>query len=344
MRVIASTLPIGKMALKIAVAATISFVIAQALRAEYSFYAVIAAIIVMGSTAGSTLNLGLQRIIGTIIGAITGAIFSVVLGNTFWSLGINVFLAIFLSSVWKLNEAAKLAGYVSAIVILNQSQHPWLYAWNRLLETILGIAVALVVSHTLFPAYAGTELRRCLSQILLELEQLYQLVIKGAFTETYDRATANELKIRIIALFQKNRGLWKEVKQGQAGESPERVVSETWDFLIHRIWEHVLTMEHTLLVRQQDHLWQALASELTKLAEETSSVMIALAMAVKDCSSQKSLLTLETALTDATAQFNQLHAHSLKEASMDELLRFSTFFYTMEEVSRKLIRMANTLK
>ncbi len=68
MRAIASTLPIGKMALKIAVAATISFIIAQALRGEYPFYAVIAAIIVMGSTAGSTLNLGIQRLISGWLG------------------------------------------------------------------------------------------------------------------------------------------------------------------------------------------------------------------------------------------------------------------------------------
>lgn len=106
----------GVMALKIAVAATISGVIAQWLQWEYPFYAVIAAIIVMGSTSGSTLSLSIGRIIGTIIGAVAGAVFSLTLGSNPWSLGISVFLTIFLSSVWKLNEAAKLAGYVSAIV------------------------------------------------------------------------------------------------------------------------------------------------------------------------------------------------------------------------------------
>lgn len=126
---------LGKMALKMALASAISLVIAQWLQWEYPFYAVIAAIIVMSSTHGSTLTLGIQRLIGTVIGAIGGAIFSVTLGNNPWSLGISVFLTIFLASYWKFNEAAKLAGYVSAIVILTHNQSPWLYAWGRFLES-----------------------------------------------------------------------------------------------------------------------------------------------------------------------------------------------------------------
>jgi hypothetical protein len=38
------------------------------------------------------------------------------------------------------------------------------------------ISAVLIISHLLFPAHAGTELRRCLLQILLELAQPYQLI------------------------------------------------------------------------------------------------------------------------------------------------------------------------
>jgi Aromatic acid exporter family member 1 len=364
---IAANLPLGKTALKVATAATLAYVMAESLRWEYPFYAVIAAIIVTGSTSGSTWSLSIQRIVGTVLGAIVGALFSTALGSTPWALELSIFSAILLSSAWKLNEAAKLVSYVSAIVILNHSQNPWIYAWGRLLETLLGISAALCVSHVLFPAHAGTELRRSLSQVLLELEQLYQLVMQGAFADTYDRTLPNQQKIRIITLLEKNRGLRKEIKQGLAGEPPETIISETWDFLIHRIWEHILTMEHTMIVRQQKMLWQMLSPELTQLAQDTSAGMIELAIAVKARHSSAGLPSLEAALNLATDRFNQLQIteqgdrlsypldhqkndivdksldNGKKDDLMHEILRFSTFFYTMEEVGRKLQRMADLL-
>ena len=368
---IAANLPLGKTALKAATAATLAYVMAESLRWEYPFYAVIAAIIVMGSTSGSTWSLSIQRIIGTVLGAIVGALFSMTIGSTPWALELSIFSAIFLSSVWKLSEAAKLVSYVSAIVILNHSQNPWIYAWGRLLETLLGISAALCVSHVLFPAHAGTELRRSLSQVLIELEQLYQLVMQGAFADTYDRAMPNQQKIQIIVLLEKTRSLRKEAKQGLAGEPAEKLISETWDFLIHRIWEHILTMEHTIIVRQHQTLWQMLSPELTQLAQETSAGMIELAVAVKARHPSAGLPSLEVALIQATDRFNQLQinrrsdslhyplenklgdrkddptdmflGNGKKDDLMHEILRFSTFFYTMEEVGRKLQRMADLL-
>jgi hypothetical protein len=334
---------LAKMALKMALASAISLVIAQWLQWEYPFYAVIAAIIVMSSTHGSTLTLGIQRLIGTVIGAIGGAIFSVTLGNNPWSLGISVFLTIFLASYWKFNEAAKLAGYVSAIVILTHNQSPWLYAWGRFLETLLGIGVALLVNNFVFAASAGSELRRCLSQTLLSLEQFYGLVVDGALTGNYDRPKADAIKATIISSLLKGRGLWKEVRHGQTRESPEKQVNQAWEFLVRRIWEHILTMEHTVLVRQQDTFWQMLSPQLTQLAQETRSAMLVLAHTVKSHKSHLSLPEIEVALTNATEQFNHLQAIQMQGYPIDELLRFFTFFYTMEEVGRKLQKMADTL-
>ncbi|BAY33950.1 membrane protein-like protein [Nostoc carneum NIES-2107] len=338
-----SWLQLAKMAGKMAIAATISLVIAQGLRWEYPFYAVIAAIIVMSSTHGSTLTLGIQRLIGTIIGALSGAVFAVTLGTHPWSLGLCVFITIFTTSCGKFNEAAKLAGYVSAIVILSYNHSPWLYAWGRLLETLLGIGVALLVNKFIFPAAAGVQLRECLFQTLVDLEKFYRLVVNCAFTGNYDRPYADALKISIIRSFGQGRELWKEVRQGLSNEPPEMRVNPAWEFLIRRIWEHILTMEHTVLARQQDTFWQMLSPQLTPLAQETQNVMLVLATAVKSHQPQLSISEMEVALTNATEQFNHLQTTQHSDYPIDELLRFFTFFYIMEEVGRKLQRMAATL-
>jgi uncharacterized membrane protein YccC len=338
-----SFLRLNKIAFKTAVAATLSYIIATAFHWQYPFYAVVAAIIVISPTAGNTWTLSIQRLIGTTIGAVGGALFAIAFGNSPWSLMGSVFLTILLTSVWKFNEAAKLAGYLSAIVILNYHHSPWLYAWGRFLETLLGIGAAVVVNNLLLPTHAEEELRRCLSEMLLSLEEFYQLVTNGALANTYDRARGNELKLTIINSFSKSRELWKEVRQGSSNKPAEAQINEVWEFLVHRIWEHILTMEHTILVRQQDTFWQMLAPYLNQLAQDTSTAMLELAAVVKSHKTAPTLNHLETTLSNATEQVQQIQNQAQTEYPLDELLRFFTFFYTMEEIGRKLQRMAANL-
>lgn len=335
-----SNLLLGKMAFKMAIASAISLVIAQGLRWEYPFYAVIAAIIVMSSTHSSTLKLGIQRLIGTTIGAIAGAIFAIAFGSNFLSLALCVFLTIFFASYYKINEAAKLAGYVAAIVIVNYSQSPWLYAWHRYSETFLGIAVALLVNNWIFPARAGTELRRYLSQTLVHLEEFYRSVVDCALTGKYDRSKADVLKLSIINSLLIEQELWQEVRHGQSDEPIETRLNDAWEFLIRRIWEHILTMEHTVLARKHDNYWQMLSPQISHLAQETQYAMLSLATAVEYRQSHLYLSGIEMAIAHAMAELNQLREIQQVDYSIDELLRFLTFFYTIEEVGRKLQRMA----
>jgi uncharacterized membrane protein YccC len=338
-----SSIPLAKMAFKTAVAAAIAFFLSRIFHWEYPFYAVIAAIIVMGSTPGNTFNSIVQRLIGTIIGTLFGVTFAIAFGSNPWSLAGSVFLTIFLSSCWQLKEAVKLAGYVSAIIILNHPQSPWLYALARFFETLLGVIVAMLVNRWLFPSHAIEELRCCLSQTLIELEQFYRLVVDGYFSGNYDRSIADAHKNKIIASLQKSRELWREVKQGQGEALREILVDEAWEFLVRRIWEHILTMEHTLLARRQGIFWQDLSFYIDRLSQETSKVFLELAKAIKFCTLNIVLPELDDAIVEATQQFEQFSTTTRQNNSIDELLRFFTFFYTLEEIGRKLQRMANSL-
>ena len=44
-------------------------------------------------------------------------------------------------------DAAKISGFIYGIVVLEYSAEPWLNALSRFIETMLGVAVAPIVSY-----------------------------------------------------------------------------------------------------------------------------------------------------------------------------------------------------
>jgi len=71
-------------AIRTAVAATVSVVIARLVQMPEAYWAAIATLVVMQSTLGATLTLSLERIVATAVGASVGALEANVLGRI-WS-------------------------------------------------------------------------------------------------------------------------------------------------------------------------------------------------------------------------------------------------------------------
>ena len=63
-----------------------------------------------------------------------------------WTVVFGVFAGMFLTRLLGLQGAARLAGYVCGIVLLDHDHQPWQYAVYRMTETVLGIGAALLVS------------------------------------------------------------------------------------------------------------------------------------------------------------------------------------------------------
>jgi uncharacterized membrane protein YgaE (UPF0421/DUF939 family) len=120
--------------------------IANLLELQYPLYAMIGAVIVTDLSPAQTRRLASRRLAGTVVGAVVGAACSSVLPQGPLTIAAGILAAMFLSHLFRLQSAATIAGYVCGIVILDHGMHPWAYALHRLVETVLGIGVAIVIS------------------------------------------------------------------------------------------------------------------------------------------------------------------------------------------------------
>ena len=102
--------------------------------------------IVTDLAPAETRKLGLRRLAGTVVGTVLGAVRAAALPAGPLTIGLGIFLGMFVTHLLRLPEAARIAGYICAIVLLEYTTEPWLYALWRFAETVLGIGVALVVS------------------------------------------------------------------------------------------------------------------------------------------------------------------------------------------------------
>jgi uncharacterized membrane protein YgaE (UPF0421/DUF939 family) len=142
----ANFVPAFQLSVRAALSAAFAVALAQWLRLDHPLYALIAAVIVTEITPAQTRSLGRRRLLGTVVGALVGAVLSFVLPPGPWSIGASILLAMFASHMLGLGEAAKVSGYVCAIIVLEHRNEPWSYALARLIETLLGIGVAWCVS------------------------------------------------------------------------------------------------------------------------------------------------------------------------------------------------------
>jgi uncharacterized membrane protein YgaE (UPF0421/DUF939 family) len=144
-----------QVAVRAALAAGLSVLLAQLCKFEHPIYALIAAVIVTDLSPSRTTKLGLQRLAATVVGASCGAVAGTLLGAPAWAIGLSIFVAMAMCHLLRVPDGANVAGYICGIVMIAHGTHPWTYAFFRLIETSLGIGVAWLLS--LVPALIHVE-------------------------------------------------------------------------------------------------------------------------------------------------------------------------------------------
>jgi len=134
-------------AIRTAVAATASVLIARLVQMPEAYWAAIATLVVMQSTLGATLTLSLERIVATAVGASVGALEANYFAANLVAFALAIVFTGLLSIAFRLEKTAyRYASITLAIVVLiPRSSPPWNVALHRFIEVSVGIIVALAV-------------------------------------------------------------------------------------------------------------------------------------------------------------------------------------------------------
>jgi uncharacterized membrane protein YgaE (UPF0421/DUF939 family) len=140
-------LPSVAHAIRTAVAATLSVLLARLVGMPEAYWAVIATLVVMQSPLSSTVPLAVQRIVASALGASLGAIESACFGANLVAFALTIFVLGLISIAFRLEKVGySYAGMTLAIIVLiPRPEAPWIAAVHRFGEVSLGILVALAV-------------------------------------------------------------------------------------------------------------------------------------------------------------------------------------------------------
>ena len=151
----------GLRIIKTFIAVTLAMIISHYRPGEgLPFYSAIAAIICLKSDVEGSRDIGKNRVIGTMLGGLCGLIYLLIVPANVLPAALEYILISFLSSIiiWVMSMANKpKAISIMAIVFLSitinhgkEAELPFLFAFNRTFDTMIGVISAIIVNWSDF--------------------------------------------------------------------------------------------------------------------------------------------------------------------------------------------------
>lgn len=145
---------IGMRNIKTTLSVFLCLLLFEIINRENSIFACIAAVICLQNTIDDSMKTGRARVIGTIIGGVVGAMVLFIV-NTFFDnrilifiipIGIMILIKICVSINMRQSVVICCVVYLSVMITKNHDSGYLLYTINRVVDTSIGILIALLVN------------------------------------------------------------------------------------------------------------------------------------------------------------------------------------------------------
>ncbi|PRY11988.1 uncharacterized membrane protein YgaE (UPF0421/DUF939 family) [Pontibacter ummariensis] len=312
---------------KTALAAALSwFIAASLLQAEYPYFAALAAILTVQVTVADSVEKATQRIIG-IVG---GVMISMLMGHWFQVGAISIFFVILIgmaiSKALRMNPQIISQVAISSFLVLAFGNTEEGYAFARILETVLGSGIAVLINALIVPQNAIPDVERSvLSFSKLSADTLKSL---NALLD-YDGKRRKTGRSEVDALIKETNSCHQTLRLAEQSLKYNPLLTHKRTRL-SRLAISISKLEHiTVQIRgirrgladlQQDESFKreyTNISQLKRAIEATAECITAFGRTVVD-SSESNLAILGTAIQEAQAE----QARALKD--LQQLSRLET--------------------
>ncbi|WP_297521472.1 aromatic acid exporter family protein [uncultured Clostridium sp.] len=149
---------IGARNFKTALSIFLCIIILNLLGFDSPFYACIASVICLTDSCDTSIKMGINRMIGTVIGGTFGMIATIILSKYDTTLLRTILICLFTVFVIYVCTILKKPGSVSiacivllANLLLNRDYSNYIYTFSRIIETFIGIIIAVGVNVYIMP-------------------------------------------------------------------------------------------------------------------------------------------------------------------------------------------------
>ncbi|GAA4192699.1 hypothetical protein GCM10022288_25370 [Gryllotalpicola kribbensis] len=157
-------------AAKTALATIAAWVIAGfLLPGQLPAFAGIAALLVVQPSLNQSLSRAIERSLGVIAGVLVAYVVGVVFGGGYWVVLLSIVAAIAVTWVLRLTPTTSVQVPISAMLVLSVGSSTPGYAVDRIIETVIGAAIGLVVNVFVVPPVAIAPARASVDGLLDEI-------------------------------------------------------------------------------------------------------------------------------------------------------------------------------
>ena len=139
-------------------------------------FAAIAALIVVQPSVNQSLAKGIERSVGVILGVVLAYGVGFVFGNQWWVVLAAVVLSLLAAWVLKLGPGSANQIPISAMLVLTLGAATPTYARDRIIETILGALIAVLVNAWIVPPVLLTPAHDAVTRLTLEVAATFDRV------------------------------------------------------------------------------------------------------------------------------------------------------------------------
>ncbi len=307
----------------------------------------ISSIVVLQAHLGGTYKAAWQRFLGVLIGSILGCIFTVSFGSNPISLGFAIMLTMIICSAFKLQESIRIACLTVAVIMVLSGVRPeielYLFGLFRFLDSCMGIFIAVVIAHTLWPAEATDKIRNNMAKILSSMSKLFDLAVEiGVLSDRQDKLF-HAIKDDIYDHFENNYDLIDEVTLEQV---IRQTTMEDWKILIHSVesaFDAIITLKQLQKSKILMMLDDSLLDQLKHFIEAADSSFQSLSRQLETGDDRQlsfSEFDLKTTYKSLKDDLVRLRGNrSTSQFDWKEIESFFVYFYSLGMVAEEIFRI-----